>query len=197
MEMVGYDPCIKNCVEKYYNWSDMQKALHSNVIGTPYKWTTCSDVFINNQKDSKELLPTYKELIETGFKIWVFSGDTDSVVPMVATRFSLGHFNLPIKTPWFEIQYRLRCVADVPSHNPNFKGKMWVVTTTQMVGLRSIDQEISKDELLQNLMHNLLHNLDSNGGYELKRSTLQYKVLFWEGMKVDIRRYVVEYETCQ
>lgn len=29
------------------------------------------------------------------------SGDTDSVVPVTATRFSLSHLNLTIKTPWY------------------------------------------------------------------------------------------------
>lgn len=29
------------------------------------------------------------------------SGDTDSVVPVTATRFALNHLNLTIKTPWY------------------------------------------------------------------------------------------------
>ncbi|KAH9806357.1 serine carboxypeptidase 24 [Citrus sinensis] len=66
----GYDPCTENYAEKYYNRQEVQKALHANVTGIPYKWTACS-------------------------------GDTDSVVPVTATRFSLSHLNLPIKTPWY------------------------------------------------------------------------------------------------
>ncbi|KAH9806352.1 serine carboxypeptidase 24 [Citrus sinensis] len=98
----GYDPCTENYAEKYYNRQEVQKALHANVTGIPYKWTACSDVLINNWKDSEDsVLPTYKQLIAAGLKIWVFSGDTDSVVPVTATRFSLSHLNLPIKTPWY------------------------------------------------------------------------------------------------
>lgn len=29
------------------------------------------------------------------------SGDTDSVVPVTATRFSIGHLNLTVKIPWY------------------------------------------------------------------------------------------------
>lgn len=37
----GYDPCTENYAEKYYNRPDVQKALHANITGIPYKWTAC------------------------------------------------------------------------------------------------------------------------------------------------------------
>ncbi|KAB1225987.1 Serine carboxypeptidase 24 [Morella rubra] len=98
----GYDPCTENYAEKYYNRPEVQKAMHANVTGIPYKWTACSDALIKNWNDSEpSMLPTYKELIAAGLRIWVFSGDTDSVVPVTATRFSLSHLNLTIKTSWY------------------------------------------------------------------------------------------------
>ncbi|KAK6156621.1 hypothetical protein DH2020_010869 [Rehmannia glutinosa] len=98
----GYDACTESYAEKYYNRPDVQKALHANFTGIPYKWTACSDVLIRNWKDSDaSMLPTYKKLIAAGLRIWVFSGDTDSVVPVTATRFSLSHLNLKIKIPWY------------------------------------------------------------------------------------------------
>ncbi|KAL0334100.1 UNVERIFIED_CONTAM: Serine carboxypeptidase 24, partial [Sesamum angustifolium] len=98
----GYDPCTENYAEIYYNRPDVQKALHANSTGIPYKWTACSDVLLRNWKDSEaSMLPTYKKLMAGGLRIWVFSGDTDSVVPVTATRFSLSHLNLKIKTPWY------------------------------------------------------------------------------------------------
>ncbi|KAK6151567.1 hypothetical protein DH2020_014202 [Rehmannia glutinosa] len=98
----GYDPCTESYAEKYYNRVDVQKAMHANSTGIPYKWTACSDVLIRNWKDADvSMLPTYKKLIAAGLRIWVFSGDTDSVVPVTATRFSLSHLNLKIKTPWY------------------------------------------------------------------------------------------------
>ncbi|KAK1293601.1 Serine carboxypeptidase 24 [Acorus calamus] len=98
----GYDPCTENYAEKYYNRVDVQRALHANVTSIPYKWTACSDKLIKNWKDSEfSMLPTYRELIKAGLRIWVFSGDTDSVVPVTATRFSLGHLNLTTKIRWY------------------------------------------------------------------------------------------------
>ncbi|KAL0340267.1 UNVERIFIED_CONTAM: Serine carboxypeptidase 24 [Sesamum radiatum] len=98
----GYDPCTENYAEIYYNRPDVQKALHANSTGIPYKWTACSDVLGRNWKDSEaSMLPTYKKLIAAGLRIWVFSGDTDAVVPVTATRLSLSHLNLKIKVPWY------------------------------------------------------------------------------------------------
>ncbi|KAI3715027.1 hypothetical protein L6452_21992 [Arctium lappa] len=98
----GYDPCIENNAEKYYNRPDVQHAMHANFTGISYKWTACSDELLDNWKDSEfSMLPTYKKLIAAGYRIWMFSGDTDSVVPVTATRFSLSHLNLTVKTRWY------------------------------------------------------------------------------------------------
>ncbi|XP_057767819.1 serine carboxypeptidase 24 isoform X2 [Salvia miltiorrhiza] len=107
----GYDPCTESYAESYYNRVDVQKALHANITAIPYKWTACSDVLIRNWKDSDHsVLPIYKKLIATGLRIWVFSGDTDSVVPVTATRFSLSHLNLKIKKPW--LGDGVKCMMD-------------------------------------------------------------------------------------
>ncbi|XP_054807712.1 serine carboxypeptidase 24-like isoform X1 [Prosopis cineraria] len=98
----GYDPCTENYAEKYYNLPEVQKAMHANVTGIPYKWTSCSDVLLKYWNDSAvSVLPIYKELIAAGLRVWVFSGDTDSVVPVTATRFSLNSLNLKINTRWY------------------------------------------------------------------------------------------------
>ncbi|KAJ1698575.1 hypothetical protein LUZ63_007087 [Rhynchospora breviuscula] len=98
----GYDPCTENYAEKYYNRPDVQRAMHANTTGISYKWTACSDVLIKAWRDSEfSMLPTYQKLIKSGLRIWVFSGDTDSVVPVTATRFSIGHLRLKVKIPWY------------------------------------------------------------------------------------------------
>ncbi|XP_047310829.1 serine carboxypeptidase-like 25 [Impatiens glandulifera] len=98
----GYDPCTENYAEVYYNRPDVQKALHANVTGIHYKWTACSDTLNRNWNDTDvSVLPIYRELIAAGLRIWVFSGDIDSVVPVTATRFSLAQLKLETKTPWY------------------------------------------------------------------------------------------------
>ncbi|KAL1563524.1 Serine carboxypeptidase 24 [Salvia divinorum] len=98
----GYDPCTESYAEIYYNRPDVQKALHANTTAIPYEWTACSDPLFNNWKDSPaSMLPVYTKLIAAGLRIWVFSGDTDAVVPVTATRLSLSHLDLTIKTPWY------------------------------------------------------------------------------------------------
>ncbi|GJS60989.1 putative reverse transcriptase domain-containing protein [Tanacetum coccineum] len=67
----------------------------------PYE-IVCSDELLENWKDSEfSMLPTYKELIVAGYKILVFGGDTVSVVPVTATRFSLSYLNLTVNTEWY------------------------------------------------------------------------------------------------
>ncbi|CAL9233719.1 unnamed protein product [Arabidopsis halleri] len=99
-----YDPCTENYAEIYYNRPEVQRVMHANHTAIPYKWTACSDsVFDNwNWRDSdNSMLPIYKELIAAGLRIWVYSGDTDSVIPVTATRFSLSKLNLPVKARWY------------------------------------------------------------------------------------------------
>ncbi|WOL06442.1 hypothetical protein Cni_G15176 [Canna indica] len=98
----GYDPCTENYAEKYYNRPEVQKAMHANSTGIHYKWTACSDILIKTWDDAEfSMLPTYKELIKAGLRIWIFSGDTDSVVPVTATRFSISHLGLKTSIPWY------------------------------------------------------------------------------------------------
>ncbi|KAG0498920.1 hypothetical protein HPP92_003611 [Vanilla planifolia] len=84
----AYDPCTENYATVYYNTPNVQRALHANTTGLNYTWQTCSDIVgPTNWSDSpRSMLPIYKELIEAGLRIWVFSGDTDAVVPVTATR---------------------------------------------------------------------------------------------------------------
>ncbi|CAL9158980.1 unnamed protein product [Musa hybrid cultivar] len=98
----GYDPCVEKRAEKYYNRPDVQKAMHANTSGIPYRWTACSDILIKTWADADiSMLPTYKELIKAGLRVWMFSGDTDSVVPVTATRFAISHLGLKTKIPWY------------------------------------------------------------------------------------------------
>ncbi|CAL4907214.1 unnamed protein product [Urochloa decumbens] len=98
----SYDPCTESHSTVYYNRPEVQRALHANVTGINYTWTTCSDTINTNWRDSpKSMLPIYKELIAAGLRIWVYSGDTDSVVPLTATRYSIDALGLPTVVSWY------------------------------------------------------------------------------------------------
>ncbi|CAH2061311.1 unnamed protein product [Thlaspi arvense] len=96
------DPCTESYAEIYYNRPDVQRAMHANLTAIPYKWTACNSGMFNSWGDSdNSILPIYKELIAVGLRIWVFSGDTDAVVPVTGTRLSLSHLNLTVRTRWY------------------------------------------------------------------------------------------------
>ncbi|XP_020175672.4 serine carboxypeptidase 2 [Aegilops tauschii subsp. strangulata] len=99
----SYDPCTAGYSTAYYNRRDVQRALHANVTGAmDYTWATCSHTINTHWHDTpRSMLPIYKELIAAGLRIWVFSGDTDAVVPLAATRHSIGALGLPTTTSWY------------------------------------------------------------------------------------------------
>jgi serine carboxypeptidase-like clade 2 len=99
-EIPGYDPCIDNYVSTYFNRPDVQKAIHANVTNITYSWTQCSDVLFWADSAST-VLPIYRQLIASGLRILVFSGDTDSRVPVTSTKLSINELKLPIETPWY------------------------------------------------------------------------------------------------
>ncbi|KAI3458991.1 hypothetical protein Pfo_015654 [Paulownia fortunei] len=98
----AYDPCTERYSQIYFNLPEVQKAFHANVTGISYPWQSCSDLVGNYWADSPlSMLPIYQELIAAGLRIWVFSGDTDSVVPVTATRYSIDALKLPTVTKWY------------------------------------------------------------------------------------------------
>ncbi|PSR93016.1 Serine carboxypeptidase-like [Actinidia chinensis var. chinensis] len=98
----GNDACIVRYTSMYMIRKDVQRALHANVTRIPYPWTTCSDVIRSNWTDSpKSMLPIFQQLIAAGLRIWVFSGDTDAVLPLTATRYSIKALKLKTLTNWY------------------------------------------------------------------------------------------------
>jgi len=46
------------------------------------------------------VLSIYRELIKAGLRIWMFSGDTDAVIPVTSTRNSINALKLRTVTHW-------------------------------------------------------------------------------------------------
>ncbi|KDO38763.1 hypothetical protein CISIN_1g029289mg [Citrus sinensis] len=94
MHVVGhasekYDPCTEKHSVVYFNQPEVQKALHVIPAVALAKWETCRIV-----------LDIYHELIHSGLRIWMFSGDTDAVIPVTSARYSIDALNLPTVKPW-------------------------------------------------------------------------------------------------
>ncbi|KAA3464092.1 serine carboxypeptidase-like 27 isoform X1 [Gossypium australe] len=121
----AYDPCTERHSKVYFNRQEVQKALHANVTALSYPWQTCSDIVGNYWTDAPlSMLPIYKELIAAGLRIWVYSGDTDAVVPVTATRYSIDALKLPTVGGWSQAYKGLTLVTvtgaghEVPFHRP-------------------------------------------------------------------------------
>ncbi|CAJ1975524.1 unnamed protein product [Sphenostylis stenocarpa] len=96
-----YDPCTETHSIVYFNQREVQTVLNVDRDHKPARWETCSEVVNTNWKDSPtSMLNTYHELIRMGLKIWVFSGNTDAVIPVTSTRYSINALNLPTVSPW-------------------------------------------------------------------------------------------------
>lgn len=97
----GYDPCTEKHSTVYFNLPEVQKALHVNPAFAPSHWDTCNDLVSIHWKDSPtSVLPLYQELINVGLRIWMFSGDTDAVIPVTSTRYSINSLGLPSLSRW-------------------------------------------------------------------------------------------------
>ncbi|KAF1867927.1 hypothetical protein Lal_00042441 [Lupinus albus] len=84
---IGVDVCMSRERSFYFNLPEVQKALHANRTNLPYKWTTCSDVLNYSETDiSINIIPILKRIVQNHIKVWIFSGDQDSVVPLTGTR---------------------------------------------------------------------------------------------------------------
>ncbi|KAL5718166.1 hypothetical protein ACHQM5_011101 [Ranunculus cassubicifolius] len=96
-----YDPCIKEHTKTYFNLPEVQTALHVNPDSIPFKWDVCNEVSFQTWKDSaSSVLNIYREAIASGLRVWMFSGDTDTVIPVTSTRYNIDALGLAPSTPW-------------------------------------------------------------------------------------------------
>ncbi|KAF8022264.1 hypothetical protein BT93_G2417 [Corymbia citriodora subsp. variegata] len=98
--IMKFDPCSEDYVRAYMNRVEVQEALHANVTKLKFDWEPCSDVIQKWGDSPHTILPLLHELLSHGLRVWVFSGDTDGVVPVTSTKKSLHKMGLPTKSPW-------------------------------------------------------------------------------------------------
>ncbi|WCJ43423.1 serine carboxypeptidase-like 42 [Euphorbia peplus] len=84
---LGVDVCMTLERAFYFNLPEVQKALHANRTNLNYRWSMCSGVLDYSDTDGNiDMLPILKKIINNGIPVWVFSGDQDSVVPLLGSR---------------------------------------------------------------------------------------------------------------
>ncbi|KAJ0086314.1 hypothetical protein Patl1_08141 [Pistacia atlantica] len=84
---VGIDVCMTYERRFYFNLPEVQKALHANRTKLPYGWSMCSSVLNYSDTDGNiDMLPLLKRIVQNRIPVWVFSGDQDSVVPLLGSR---------------------------------------------------------------------------------------------------------------
>ncbi|WOK95996.1 serine carboxypeptidase II-3 [Canna indica] len=95
-----FDPCTDYYVNAYLNNPEVQKALHANTTKLNYTWSACSQVIPNWLDSPSTVLPIIQQILASGVRVWVYSGDIDGRVPVTSTRSSLNVLKFPVKTPW-------------------------------------------------------------------------------------------------
>ncbi|CAK8567503.1 unnamed protein product [Lathyrus sativus] len=84
---LSVDVCLDYESDFYLNLPEVQKALHANRTSLPYSWSMCSDVLNYSLSDPNiDMLPSLKRIVQNHIPIWIYSGDQDSVVPLLGTR---------------------------------------------------------------------------------------------------------------
>ncbi|XP_068312961.1 serine carboxypeptidase-like 45 [Pyrus communis] len=82
---VKIDVCIGDEIVTYLNRPDVQEALHARVTN----WTFCSNggVLEYDMKDHEiPMLPVLGDLVKSGIRVLIYSGDQDSIIPLTSTR---------------------------------------------------------------------------------------------------------------
>ncbi|KAF2321093.1 hypothetical protein GH714_033821 [Hevea brasiliensis] len=96
-----FDPCSDYYVHAYFNTPEVQEAMHANVTKLNHDWEPCSDI-LGSWKDSPStVIPLLQEFMANGLRVWIYSGDTDGMVPVTSTQYSIAKMKLPTKTEWY------------------------------------------------------------------------------------------------
>ncbi|KAM0018403.1 putative carboxypeptidase D [Helianthus debilis subsp. tardiflorus] len=83
----GVDVCMSYERKFYFNLPEVQRALHANRTKLSYPWSMCSGILNYNDNDGNiNILPLLKRIVKNRIPVWIFSGDQDSVVPLLGSR---------------------------------------------------------------------------------------------------------------
>lgn len=85
-------------IPKYLNKAEVQEAIHAKAT----KWSDLGNLIYGTLKD--DMTPYYKEFFENersaDWRILVFSGDFDAIVPFTGTQRWIECLGRPVKNDW-------------------------------------------------------------------------------------------------
>nr|XP_043611117.1 serine carboxypeptidase-like 45 [Erigeron canadensis] len=80
------DVCVEDETIAYLNRKDVQAALNARLLGVN-EWSPCSEVLSYEMENLEvPMTPVLVSLLKSGIRVFVFSGDQDSVLPLTGTR---------------------------------------------------------------------------------------------------------------
>ncbi|KAK7286669.1 hypothetical protein RJT34_21832 [Clitoria ternatea] len=82
------DVCVGDKTVTYLNRKDVQQALHAKLVGTSH-WRTCNrNIFLHydHQNIETSTIPILGSLVKSAIRVLVYSGDQDSVIPLISSR---------------------------------------------------------------------------------------------------------------
>ncbi|ESW34059.1 hypothetical protein PHAVU_001G120700 [Phaseolus vulgaris] len=81
------DVCVGDKTITYLNRKEVQEALHAKLVGVT-KWSTCSSVLHYDYSNLEiPTIPILGSLVKSGIRVLVYSGDQDSVIPLISSRY--------------------------------------------------------------------------------------------------------------
>ncbi|KAH9329266.1 hypothetical protein KI387_001374 [Taxus chinensis] len=82
------DQCIVDEIDSYLNRDDVQKALHANTTGISFPWSMCQRGILHYDQRNRaiNMIPVLSDILNSGVRVMLYSGDEDAVVPFTATR---------------------------------------------------------------------------------------------------------------
>jgi len=107
-ELGGEVPCINSSRARLWiNQDSVRNAIHAiSVAQQP--WTICSNN-ISYSNVYSTVIPIHQELLNAGYRILIYSGDTDMCVPFTGSEAWTQSLKLPLKEEWrpWKVNYQV------------------------------------------------------------------------------------------
>ncbi|KAK2450703.1 serine carboxypeptidase [Trifolium repens] len=165
------DVCVEGEIPSYMNRGEVREAIHAKLVGIT-KWTICSTVlFYNWKKLENPMISLLGILLNSGVRVMVYSGDQDSLIPLIGTRSLLQGLAKEIGLtsedyrPWFD---GLQVAGWTQTYGDNLtfattRGAGHATPTSQPrrpVKMKEDDDEEDEDEEKEETMKSTTHDHD-------------------------------------